>query len=74
MVCEGKGRIERYAKIGIGTNDDFNSQSCDYNVLPKSEPITGDRELIGFATSVASSEKLGTTTAIARVNSELIQK
>ena len=64
LTCEGKGRIERYARIAIGEIDDF-KLTTDYNVLPKDDLIVGNRQLIGYATSVASSEKLGTTTAIA---------
>lgn len=71
LICEGKGRIERYARIAIGENDDF-TLTTDYSVLPKDDLIVGDRELIGYATSVASSEKLGTTTAIAVISENRI--
>ena len=64
LICEGKGRIERYARIAIGEKNDF-KLTTDYNVLPKDDTIVGNRELIGYATSVASSQRLGTTTAIA---------
>ena len=71
LICEGKGRIERYARIAIGEKDDF-TLTTDYNVLPKDDLIVGDRELIGYATSVATSEKLGTTTAIAVISESRI--
>ena len=71
LTCEGKGRIERYARIAIGEKDDF-TLTTDYNVLPKDDLIIGDRELIGYATSVASSEKLGTTTAIAVISERIM--
>ena len=70
LTCIGRGRLEKFAILAKPLLDgELEITRKTYNVLGESNDIVGEREGVGFVTSVAFSQKMGTTVAIGVVKS-----
>jgi len=74
LVCEGRGRLERFAVLSlpdeqseVERNALTGNDEQRYSVLEDAEPISGERETIGFVTSVSQSGALGCTVGVGTI-------
>lgn len=71
IICCGRGRIEKFAVLAEYSEDIENSAIANrYDIETETEIIFENFEKIGFITSVAESNKLGTTVAIGTFTTE----